>query len=245
MNKLLKTSLPKWPQCVIVGNKLEPEQALEIIRRTDTFFSHGGGNNKQWNEQVEHILQIPQDPKRPLEENQESWEAYVKALEEHSGAKANWCDSWGLVETEYIYNSWISSAYIGGPCGWCHPDGTILFGENIGKWPSVQDVVEDWEILLKAFPFLVVTCVLMDREHCESDPKPLVALKIRDKKIKLVGPEKVENPEFWEGTGFQDLTEVQKEIQTNQRGIEDFTLDVSREIGLPLEVIERWAKVTH
>ena len=35
--ELLQVDLPKWPQCLIKGTKIAEEQALEIIRRTDSF----------------------------------------------------------------------------------------------------------------------------------------------------------------------------------------------------------------
>ena len=247
MNDLLNTNLPKWPQCIIVGKKLEPEQALEIIRRTDNFFSWGGGNNRQWNAKVERTLQIPQEPAIVRGETGDSQETRLKAFHAYWDAIAAWRKRWGHIATEYIYNSWISNAYIGGPCGWCHPDGTILFGENIGKWPSVQAVLEDWEILLEAFPFLTINCVLMDREHCEEMPKPLVALKIREGKIELVGPDEAQKPSFWEGMGYNELVHVQWKIQTTQKSIEAFALDLAQnrldqhEIGLPFKVIENWS----
>lgn len=39
MENLLDRGLPKWPQMLVTGASVTKEQALEIIRRTDSFFS--------------------------------------------------------------------------------------------------------------------------------------------------------------------------------------------------------------
>ena len=48
--ELLGRSLPKWPQFLLSGQSILREQALEIIRRTDSFFAFPkyAGNNAQF-----------------------------------------------------------------------------------------------------------------------------------------------------------------------------------------------------
>ena len=49
--ELLSRELPKWPQCIITGERVTLEQADEIIRRTDTFLTFGfGGNDNRFDE---------------------------------------------------------------------------------------------------------------------------------------------------------------------------------------------------
>lgn len=57
--EVFKIGLPKWTQCVINGDKITEEQALEIIRRTDSFFFGFDGNNKKFNEIAERICRRP------------------------------------------------------------------------------------------------------------------------------------------------------------------------------------------
>lgn len=52
--------LPKWPQCVIFGNPVTKEQALEIIRRTDNFFNGYFGNNHEFDNSAAQICRLPQ-----------------------------------------------------------------------------------------------------------------------------------------------------------------------------------------
>lgn len=61
MNKeeAFQIGLLKWTQCVINGKKITEKQALEIIRRTDTFFFGCEGNNNIFNKKVKEICKRP------------------------------------------------------------------------------------------------------------------------------------------------------------------------------------------
>lgn len=80
----------------------------------------------------------------------------------------------------------VSSCFISGSHGWCHPGGTISFVDNVGKWPSVEEIKNDWEILAKAFPFLKMEITLMDKESCEEDSQPVVSMVVRNEEVTLV-----------------------------------------------------------
>ena len=92
------------------------------------------------------------------------------------------------IETEYVWNNWVSSCFIGGPHGWCHPDGTIGYSTNVGKWPEVSDVYDDWTKLAEAFPFLEVEATLMSGEDCEIFTEPVVSMLIRNGTVELIDP---------------------------------------------------------
>lgn len=172
--------LPKWPQCVINGEKITEEQALEIIRRTDRFFGRlGGGNNHEFDEKARKICRKPdiEDFKDGNEFN-EAWAKYIEAREE-------FVSKWQLIDTEYIHNSWISCPWIGGYHGWCHPDGTIAFCNNIGKWPEVEDVYKDLCILGEHFPFLNLTCTLMNGEE-DFATESLVTMKLENGEVSFI-----------------------------------------------------------
>lgn len=168
--ELLSRTLPKWPQMIVTGKTLEEEQALEIIRRTDRFFACPIGNNHNFVEKAKNIVKYPKD-------------GYNDIIE--------WEEKWGYISLEYVENDWISSAFIYGPHGWCHPDGSIAYALNIGKWPEVPEILNDWETIAQAFPFLEAEVTVMNNEHhCPSEP--VVSFLIRDGEVELVDP-KVRN----------------------------------------------------
>lgn len=173
--------LPKWPQCVIWGDVVTEEQALEIIRRTDTFFDGYNGNNREFNEKAYDICKCPQMKNY---DNQNS-ENRIDGISKYFSDCDDFKKRWGYIETSYIHNDWISCCWVGGPHGWCHPDGTIGFQNNIGKWPDVEDVYNDLEILAKEFPFLHMYCTLMDGEESEAQ-NSLISFEIENGKVDII-----------------------------------------------------------
>lgn len=211
-------ALPKWPQMKVLGEKIEKEQALEIIRRTDTFFSYPSGNNHSYIKSVVDKLKMPHFNKK----KEETFEANFKNREK-------WLERWGYITTEYVHNTWISSAFIGGPYGWCHPDGTIQYGNNVGKWPSVEQVYNEWSILAKEFPFIKLDVTLMDGEECEENIQPVTSMRVEDGKVCFVEEDRIE----------QSLVR-QDSVQTFCSSF----LNPSREQGLSWDVIEKWSQLS-
>lgn len=172
----LNIGLPKWPQCIIKGKSISEEQALEIIRRTDSFFLNGfGGNNNKFNEKALEICRMPDIMN-------------IVNLINYEKQRRKFIKKWQTIETNYLHNSWVSCSYIGGPHGWCHPDGTIEYHDNIGKWPDMADIHYDLITIGKHFPFIELTCTLMSAEECECDKKALVTMKLKDGKVEFLDP---------------------------------------------------------
>lgn len=235
-DELMQRNLPKWPQMLVTGTTLPVEQALEIIRRTDSFFIWGGGNDHAFNDQAKAFVRQPEAPFRSSPEwknrSEEEWsEAFRKFFNEEIPA---WKGKWGFINTQYVINSWISCAYIGGPHGWCHPDGTIGYSNNVGKWPSVKEVFEEWKMLAEAFPFIEVEATLMDREYCEEDPQPVVSFLIRNGAVMLVDPaERNLHEEFG-----RTIPHSSDPIETMLKSL----FDVRGEHAISLEQIKRWGE---
>lgn len=174
--------LPKWPQCIISGKDVTKEQALEIIRRTDTFFQSPLlrlGNNIQLENEFKRYIGLPVDRM-----NEDKWidnDLFDKIDE--------WKKDWGVIDTGYIFNSWISCSWVGGYHGWCSPEGEIGFQNNIGKWPTEEKVFEDLSKISEAFPFLNMTCTLMSEEESVFKKKSLLSFMIKNgKTIRLDNP---------------------------------------------------------
>lgn len=210
MNKeeAFKLYIPKWPQCVINGDKITVTQALEIIRRTDTFFIGCDGNNSEFNKKARDICKMPEM------ENFENYNKYFKAVEKFN-------QQWGIVSTNYIENSWISCAWCGGYHGWCHPNGTIAFCNNIGKWPEVEEVYNDLCTLGENFRFLNLTCTLMNGEEDFCD-ESLVTMQLKDGQVEFIDTIPFDKLEF-NGIKF------------------DVRMDVKNENYFGLDQIQKWA----
>jgi hypothetical protein len=159
--------LTKWPQMLVTGQRVTTEQAKEIIRRTDRFFAGGHSNNKQYTDLVRSALGMPSGD-------------YIN--------EAEWCRQWGYIDTQYVKNDWIASCYIGGAHGWCHPNGTIAFCDNVGTYPSVAEILRDWLETAHAFPFLVADVTLMDGAHCVEGIQPVISMEIREGKVTVRPP---------------------------------------------------------
>lgn len=196
-----KISLPKWPQMYVFGTSVTVAQAKDIIMRTDHFLTdvheYGGGNNHQWNNWARHELGYAQ----------------VSALAQSLGKPHEFrfpdmvgqklIEALGVIENEYVRNDWASSSYAYGPHGWCHPDGTIWYADNIGKWPKAEDVFLEWERLATAFPYLDLTVTLMSAEHSEENIKPVVSFRVQNGSVRLLDEPRV--PEYPAGHCRRDI----------------------------------------
>ena len=222
--------LPKWPQMIVTGKKIHEDQALEIIRRTDAFFDFFQcGNNHDFIDEVKRILRFPPDPydvKISYEEGANRFSLIEKRLED-----------WGVVKTQYVENNWISCSFIGGPHGWCHPDGKIGYADNVGKWPAAEEVYDDWAKIAEAFPFLEIEATLMSGESGEDDTYPVVSFLVRNGKVEVVDPAErnihAENMRTMPNeTNFTEhLTKILMSRQYSR----------SSENAIPIEQIQKWA----
>lgn len=189
MNENKYPELIKWPGFVVVGKSVSKEQAAEIILRTDhCYFST---NDRAWDKTCKEILEYPRD-------------------EDDIG---KWRESIGNIPLEYLNNSWIGSAYIGGPHGWCDWDGNIgcHYG-NVGKWPSVKDVKNDWKAIADAFPFLDLGCQLYNAEIVynaeigELGAQPIVHFKIQDGFVGVYEPDGILKPDVYGAKSGSEAT---------------------------------------
>ena len=179
--------LPKWPAAFVTGTSVTPEQAKDIIFRTDYSINTPGsyslgGNDRNFKRICEQLfgwqeLLAAEDTWHSLTADQRS--AFVEKHGEGPWELSHrWSEEMGMISTEYVNNSWLSSAYIGGPHGWISPKGEIFSDGHYGKWPSVSEIVADWQKLLDAFPYIEVVCTLYSGEQCEDHSVPVCTIKI-------------------------------------------------------------------
>lgn len=211
--------LPKWPQMKVSGRPVTVEQAKEIIRRTDSFFTNGYySNDRDFVKSVCRAVGLP------------NW-AEVNIHEQVDFEK--WYNAWEPVTTNYVCNSWVSSSFIFGPNGWCHPDGTIEYVHNIGKWPTVQEVLDDWTKLVTTFPFIELDCVLMSGESLNNDNRPVVGFIVSNGAVEVVAGD---DPRLF--AVYAEPSDRQGDLHDALSALME--PGFRRECGIPLEWIEEW-----
>lgn len=229
IKELAQGSLPKWPQMLVTGRPVTVEQAQEIIFRTDDFLTnaseYSGGNCHEFNRYYREIAGLDQ------------LRVERQYPEGHTYRVTDWDrmyqlrNSLGIVHTSYVRNNWASSSFIGGPHGWCHPDGTISFSDNVGKWPSIEEILDDWTGLAQAFPYLDLHVTLMSGESCDDDSEPVINIRV------LNGQARPESPDDSVHRGLS-APSTQDTIAAFIAGIKAGS---SREIGLPDSWYEKFA----
>lgn len=164
----------KWPAFLVQGTSVTEVQAVEILFRTSS--ARLCLNDRKFESFYYDLLGFP---------DQESLDmAVINAHYEHARAL-------GFLELGYLANSQIASSWIGGPNGWMNWDGQIhCSNKNIGKWPSVQEVSEDWAKIAKAFPFLDLRCQLLNHEagYPEGESRVTVEFVIKDGTVTVFEP---------------------------------------------------------
>jgi hypothetical protein len=175
------------------GASITVDQAKEVIRRSDLWFRglYGSDNARFKKLAVDFGF-------KPLDgySSEEFWAAMNR--------REQWQKEWGLLEAEYLFTDWICSSYIGGPNGWCNPDGTIYSFHNVGKWPSPEGLIRDWKRVAEAFPFLTLTAVIGDRECHEKDISPVMQIEVANGSVHSVYPRRELFPMYKE-TAITDV----------------------------------------
>lgn len=223
--ELFRLELPKWPQMIVTGESIPVTDALEIIRRTDRFFyTCLGGNNERFNKLAKKAVFYPE-----YDEDE--------TFGDHWKKNTWWREHWGHIDLNYVLNDWVSCAFVNGPHGWCHPNGSIGFIDNVGKWPEVEEVYEDWVKIATAFPFVKVEATLMDREKCEDGIKPVVSFLIRNGKVEIIDPQERNLHNEFGRKILKEMTDEEWSQWFRRR-----MADESYENAIPIEQIELWGR---
>lgn len=182
-NKIIHAKQPapyideKWPAMLVTGDKITPDQARDIIFRTNGVYL--STNDREFEANVMEYFDIPKA-------EYGYYNSYEKLREEFKTLSIN-----------YLNNDRISSCWVGGLHGWVNWDGTVFSNNyNIGKWPSVEEVLEDWATIAQAFPYLNLRCQLVNHEVCEEDKETQVTAEylVKDGTVAMFLPEDVSTP---------------------------------------------------
>ena len=164
LKKINKLQTSAWTRMVVVGEKVSEDQAKNIILRTERFLTDPYFEN----------------PDRRLDRYYKNKSQlgrvdtyYNKRFQAHMKNKL------GTLDTLYVNNCW-STNEVDRLGGWCHMDGNIHYDGVIGIWAAACDILEDWEQIAEAFPYLVLTAVLYDDED-----KPQIKIDLRDGEVRV------------------------------------------------------------
>lgn len=167
-----KISLPKWPECRVDGVSVTKEQAQEILIRTQDF--HFSTNDERFARDCLRTLGVKVTDKYPYHDLDE----IAQKREEYK-----------CLDIFYLRNERIASCYIGGPNGWLDWDGTVYqTGRNIGKWPDVASVYNEWKLIAKTFPYLDLRCQLFNGEGYEEGNLAVVEFVVKSGKVRMKLP---------------------------------------------------------
>jgi hypothetical protein len=195
MEKYFNIGLPKWPALIVKGKSVTREQAMEILIRTDDLWF--SSNDREFEAQLNEILldldYVPReysgDDKAIADKlglDSTNGENFAK-ISEYKDSKTS---DLNRLDLHYLKNRRIVSSWIGGPHGWCDWEGNInCRNYNIGKWPSVEEVYNEWVTIAKAFPYLELSAQLYNGETSEEDSSPVIEFNIKDGKVEMSIPE--------------------------------------------------------
>lgn len=190
-NELMNRGLPKWPGLLVSGTRVTEERAAEIIIRTSHWMPFT--NDRAWEDEVREISGYP-DIEYPKQNPDESDDDYMTRRRGHydilRSARDEWEGKYGILNIGYLNNCRIASAWIFGPHGWIDWNGSVFCNTfNIGKWPSVESVYQEWETIAQAFPWLYLRSQLLDQEIDEDgEARPVVEFVVHDGTVDLVEP---------------------------------------------------------
>jgi hypothetical protein len=169
--------LPRWSELRVQGDSLDPTLAAGLIVRAGrAAFSEYACNDRAWCRLVMDTVDWP------VGFDEEEYREISRLREIRA-------EELGLLPLGALSLSGrIASSYIGGPGGWLSWSGRIqTAGHNIGKYPSVQDVAQEWSCLTEAYTELKLTAQLFSEEGTEPGGIPLAEFQVVDGKV-TVGP---------------------------------------------------------
>lgn len=144
----------KWPGCIITGNKITQEQAMQVMIATDhTLVSplYSSQTNATRGGILGYTgMSLIFDDNGSIKDGMMGmWAEWRYFLIK----QANW------MELRYLYNSFWSDS-------WVDMEGEIYQYNNLGKYPFIEEVLHEFYTIQKVFPFLQLTAQLYSDEVC-------------------------------------------------------------------------------
>lgn len=157
----------KWPGLFASGEKVPKELASEILFRTSRWPLCTNDHLADF--QVAFWLDLITEEAKERYEKTGEFESFIYSALSYEKL-GSFREKYKILDLEYLGNSQIASSWIGGPHGWMDFEGNVgCSNYNVGKWPSLEELLEEAKVIAEAFPTLKVTFKFLGCEWCETD----------------------------------------------------------------------------
>lgn len=136
-----------WVQCFTVGKRVSQKEAMKVLGKLDRAFITTHSNDIDWQKQRDSLL------------GQDELMSYGVDIKKIYKEK--------FPNYEHIFLNYFStemgdSDFVRGPNGWMHPRGYIWNTFNIGKYPTLDEILSDLVHIANEFPFIEMVVIIMD-----------------------------------------------------------------------------------
>jgi hypothetical protein len=170
--KFFKIKLPSWVGLLVIGKTLNKKQTYQVITQTDNF-------------------QFEDTPYYKTIYNREYHKTQIFSYENYLEQKKYLKDKFNKLDLNFLNNERFISSFIYGEHGWLNWNGQIKTNYyNIGKNPQSKEIYNEWLLIAQAFPFLNLTCQILDDEISVKYAKPILQFEINNGNIDIIKPTK-------------------------------------------------------
>lgn len=160
-----------WVQCFTIGKKVSQKEAMEVLGKLDSAFIETHSNDIDWQKKRDSLL------------GQDKLISYSADIKEIYKEK--------FPNYEHIFLNYFStemgdSHFVRGPNGWMHPRGCIWNTFNIGKYPTLDEILSDLVHIANEFPFIEMVVVMMNDALEEPNRRPKIGISVNKGKVTLL-----------------------------------------------------------
>lgn len=167
--KFKNIDLPKWPSLHMTSNTVvDHDTVLDIITRSDRFITHYS---------MQKIIM-----ERDLKEIVEFWNKSGlnkifklgdNNIKDHIIIDGIFEKKLNSVYYNMLPMDRIYSNFVYGSNGWIDINGLIHFQLNVGKWPSIEELVRDFQTIIEEWS-LPFNATIYNGEHMETYIQPVL-----------------------------------------------------------------------
>lgn len=178
----------KWPKMLVTGVKVDNQRTIEdILLNTDPYLTTI--NKRSWGrlsdiektyykesgfEYINKLENHLKDIDFSLDNDIYPYGSFVYYIQWRLQQKLN------ILNLDYCTTDRASSCFVYGHHGWIDADGNILFTDNIGKWPSTEEVLNEWKLIAERYHDLDLNITIFTGESSEEEAVPHFNIIVKD-----------------------------------------------------------------